>query len=67
MNVICDALLVTDRTISVNRQDIAFQNKKENIYLLIDVAVPDVSNLMLKEAEKLNKYKDLAIEKDRGM
>jgi len=33
--------------------------KKEKTHLLIDIAIPDDSNINTKETEKLSKYKDL--------
>jgi hypothetical protein len=39
--------------------------KKEKTYLLIDIAIPDDSNVNTEETEKLSKYKDLEIEISR--
>jgi hypothetical protein len=37
------------------------QYRKEKNCLLIDIDIPDYSNLNTKETEKLSKYKDLEI------
>jgi hypothetical protein len=37
-------------------------NKKDKIYLLIDVAIPSDRNVIQKESEKKLKYKNLNIE-----
>ena len=38
---------------------------KRKTYLLMDVAIPDDSNVNIKETEKLSKYKDLEIKVSR--
>ena len=53
--------VITDRTILANPPDLVLHDKKEKICLLIDIAIPDYSNLNTKETEKLSKY-DLEIE-----
>jgi len=40
-----------------NRPDTIIKNKKEKTCTLIDVAIPADRNVMLKEAEKRQKYK----------
>jgi hypothetical protein len=40
-------------------------DKRENACLLIDIAIPDNSNVHTKETEKLSKYKDLEMEVSR--
>ena len=57
-----DVPIITDRKIVANRPDLVIHNKKERTCLLIDVAVPDDRNILMKEAEKIIKYKDLEIE-----
>jgi len=39
--------------------------KKRETYLLMDVAIPNDSNINIKETEKLSKYKDLQVEVSR--
>jgi len=39
--------------------------KKRETYLLMDVAIPDDSNINIKETEKLSKYKDRQVEVSR--
>jgi len=56
---------VTDGIILANRPDIVLLDKVENKCLLIDMAIPDDSNINTKETEKLSKYKDLEIEVSR--
>jgi energy-converting hydrogenase Eha subunit G len=38
---------------------------KRETYLLMDVVIPDDSNINIKETEKLSKYKDLQVEVNR--
>lgn len=60
--IMWDYGIQTDRTIRANRPDIVFHNREAKTCLLIDVAIPDDHNIMIKEAEKISKYKDLEIE-----
>lgn len=60
-----DVPIITDREIHANRPDIVVHNKKEKSCMLIDVSIPNDANVMLKETEKLSKYKDLQIEVSR--
>jgi hypothetical protein len=60
-----DEPFVTDRKILTNRPDIVLHGKDEKTCLLIDIAIPDDSNVKTKETEKLNKYKDREIEVNR--
>jgi hypothetical protein len=52
----------TGTDILVNRPDIIIENKRDNICLLIDVAIPLDRNAVQKEAEKKLKYKNLSVE-----
>jgi len=63
--IMWDVPIITDRTIQANRPDIVLHNKNEKTCMLIDIAVPNDSNIMLKETEKISKYKDLEIEISR--
>lgn len=60
-----DVPIITDRTILANRPDIVLHDKQKNTCLLIDISVPDDANIILKESEKISKYKDLEIEVNR--
>lgn len=60
-----DVPIITDRTILANRPDIVLHDKQKNECLLIDISVPDDANIILKESEKISKYKDLEIEVNR--
>lgn len=57
--IMWDVPIVIHRTILANRPDIVLHDKKEKTCLLIDIVVPDDTNFMLKETEKISKYKDL--------
>jgi hypothetical protein len=57
-----DVPVITDWTILANRPYTVLRGNKEKTCPLIDIAVPDNSNVNTKENEKLNKYKDLEIE-----
>jgi hypothetical protein len=51
----------TDRTFPNNKPNIIRDNEKRT-YMLIDVAISGDINVIIKEAEKILKYKDLTIE-----
>jgi hypothetical protein len=55
----------TGREVLANRPDITVRNKKDRTCLLIEVAIPSDMNVLLKEAEKKLKYKNLSIEIQR--
>lgn len=57
-----DRTLHTDKTVHANRPDITIINKREKLAYLIDIAVPNSSNLKKKVEEKLDKYASLAFE-----
>ena len=57
--------MIMDRKILANRLDIVIHDRKSKTCMLIDVSVPDDKNTLLKEAEKISKYKDLEIEINR--
>ena len=44
-----------------NKPDIIIRDNKKGTYMLIDVAIPGDRNVMKKEAEKILKYKDIAV------
>ena len=62
VTILWDFPIGTDRTIQVNRPDIAIKHNQSKTCQLIDVSVPSDSNIFVKEFEKLSKYKDLEIE-----
>jgi hypothetical protein len=55
----------TDKEVLTNRPDIITENKKYEICLLTDVAIPSDRNVTQKESEKKLKYKNLSIEIQR--
>ena len=55
----------THRTIPNNKPDIIIRDNEKRTCMLIDVAIPQDSNVIKKEAEKILKYKDLTIEIQR--
>ena len=59
--ILWDYAIITDRKILANRPDIVIHDRKSKSYRLIDVSIPDDKNIALKEAEKINKHKDLEI------
>jgi len=54
--------ILTDKTVSFNRPDITFMNKKTKNTFLIDIAVPNTHNLAKTISDKQNKYQELANE-----
>jgi hypothetical protein len=52
----------TDREVLADRPDIIIKNKKDKIFLLIDVAIPLDRNIIKKESENKLKYKNLNVE-----
>jgi hypothetical protein len=52
----------TDRTIPNNKPDIIIRDNEKRTCMLIDVAISGDRNGIIKEAEKILKYKDLTIE-----
>ena len=50
-----DVPVITDQTILTNQPNIVLHDKKEKTCLLIDIAIPDDSNVNTKETEKLRK------------
>lgn len=60
-----DVEIRTDKTITCNRPDIVFQNKKEQITYLIDIAIPNDTNIQNKYNEKIAKYAELGMEVQR--
>ena len=53
---------LTDKTVTFNRPDVTFMNKKTKNSSLIDIAVPNTHNLAKTITDKQNKYQELANE-----
>ena len=62
VTVLWNQQVQTDRTISNNKPDIIICDNEKGTYMLIDVAISGERNVIIKEAEKILKYKDLTIE-----
>jgi len=54
---IWDVPVITDRTVPANRPDAVLRDKTEKTCLLIDIALPDDSNVNTKVIEELSNYK----------
>jgi len=54
--------ILTDKTLSFNRPDVTFVNKKTKNTILIDIAVPNTQNLAKTITDKQNKYQELTNE-----
>jgi hypothetical protein len=52
MTVLWNQGVQSDREVLANRPDIIIKSKKDNICLLIDVAIPSDRNVIQKESEK---------------
>ena len=59
--IMWDIPVITDWTILANWPDVVLHDKKEKTCLLIDIAIPDISNFNVKLNWK-TKYQDLEIE-----
>jgi uncharacterized protein (DUF1499 family) len=55
----------TDRAIPNNKPDITIRINKKRLCMLIDVAISGDRNVIKKEAEKILKYKDFTVERQR--
>jgi hypothetical protein len=51
----------SDRTRPNNKPDIIIRDNEQGKCILIDVAIPGDRNVIKKEAEKILKYKKLAV------
>ena len=65
VNILWNQQVQTDRTIPNNKPDIVIRDDENGTCMLIDVAILGDRNVIKKEAEKILKYKDLAIEIQR--
>lgn len=57
-----DRTIITDTSVTHNRPDIVLFDKLNSQVFLIDIAVPDSTNLLKTEEEKTRKYMELSYE-----
>ncbi|CAM4672923.1 unnamed protein product [Leuciscus chuanchicus] len=57
--IMWDKGVFTDLTTSANCPDIIIHNKEDKLCLLIDIVIPMDHNIVVKENDKLTKYKNL--------
>ena len=62
VKLLWDFNIYTDHVLSARRPDIVMIDKNNNTVTIIDISVPADSNVSSKESEKIDKYRDLAIE-----
>ena len=60
--ILWDLTIQTDKRLPHNRPDIVVIDKEKKECHIIDVACPGDSRIVLKEEEKIDKYRDLGIE-----
>lgn len=60
-----DITIHTDKTIKFNRPDITFTEKRERVTYLIEVSIPNDTNIEHKHNEEIEKYTRLAQEIQR--
>jgi len=60
-----DVPVITDRTVPANRPDTVLRDKTEKTCLLIDITLPDDSNVSTVETEELSNYRDQQIDVSR--
>ena len=65
ITVLWNQAVHTDRQFITNRPDIIIKNKKEKTCVLIEVAISEDRNVVLREAENKQKYKSCCIEAQR--
>ena len=65
VTILWNQQIQTDRTIPNNKPDIIIRDNEKGTCMLIDVAILGDRNVIKKEAEKILKYKDLAVEIQR--
>jgi len=63
VTILWNQQLQTDRTIPNNKPDIIIRDNEKGTCMLIDAAISGDRNVIMKEAEKILKYKDLTTEK----
>ena len=65
VTILWNQQIQTDRTIPNNKPDVIIRDNEKETCKLIDVAISGDRNVIKKEAEKILKYKDLRIERQR--
>ena len=65
MTILWNQQVQTDRTLPTNKPDIIIGDIEMGTRMLIDIAILGDRNVIKNEAEKIWKYKDLTIEKQR--
>ena len=65
VKILWDFTVITDRTIHANCPDLILLLKEERHAFLVDFSYPFDSNVVSKEAEKVDKYQDLLTEIQR--
>lgn len=62
VKVLWDFNIYIDCVLAARRPDIVVIAKHQQVVQIVDVAVPSDCNVVMKETEKIEKYKDLSIE-----
>jgi hypothetical protein len=62
VTILWNQQIQTDRTIPNNKPDIVKRENQKGTCMLIEYAIPGDRNVIIKEAKKILKYKDLTIE-----
>ena len=62
VEILWDLRIQTDKRREHNPPDIVIIHKKERVFQIIDVAFPGDDRVERKENEKVDKYRDLAME-----
>ena len=65
VTILWDLPIITDRTIMANKPDVVVLSHRDKKCLLIEVSIPEDRNVLMKEIEKIHKYRDLEIEVSR--
>ena len=65
VKILWDFEIRTDRVIPARRPDLVIVDKTANEAIIVDVAVPNDTNIQGKETEKIEKYQDLRLEIQR--
>lgn len=60
--ILWDRTIYTYKTVTHNRPDIVFKDKKAKLTYLIDIAVPNQNNMKKTVSHKVSKYKELSME-----
>ena len=57
-----DKPIKTDRKVKYNRPDVVVIDREENMWYIVDFAIPMDHHVKEKEEEKIDKYMDLVVE-----